>query len=204
MVNRPKIAGTSAESLVCLYLRNRGWPYTKRLSLSGSKDVGDIDLHPALVLEVKATTGTPKIGPWMNETDIEQINAQAQYGILIIKYAGVGAKNTGKFLTVMRYGAAQHLIAKSGIKHQKYYMDYFGIKQEPVKHLRRLDRESLAVTCADPSLSLAMSMVVHKMRGAETGRQDYHFMWLEDRVTLLEMAGYTEKRTMNGYDNADQ
>jgi len=47
MVNKPKMAGTSAESMVREYCKDRGWPYAKRLSLSGAKDVGDIDLHPS-------------------------------------------------------------------------------------------------------------------------------------------------------------
>lgn len=193
MVNRPKIAGTNAESMVCDYLREQGWPYAKRLSLSGSKDVGDIDLHPALVLEVKATQGVPKIGPWMDETDAEQMRAGATYGILIIKYPGVGSKRVGEFLTVMRRLHAELLIAQARAVDDVLTFGY-GIKQTPIPLLKNMDRQF-----GHP----LMSAVIHQARGLDK-IMDYHFMWLEDRVTLLRRAGYIEKRTMNGHEHADE
>lgn len=189
MVNKPKIAGTIAESLVRQYCQDRGWPFAKRLSLSGAKDVGDLDLHPRLAIEVKATQGAMKIGPWMNETDQEQINADADYGILVIKYRGVGDKRVGKFLTCMRLSGAMHLIDRAKLPRDRYYSERHGVKQEPVRLLTEFDQTG-------QGSSHEMSMVIHRMRGESLGQNDYHFMWLEDRLTLLQMAGYGETRNL--------
>lgn len=186
MVNRPKISGTNAESLVREYCKENGWPYAKRLSLSGAKDVGDIDLHPKLTIEVKATQGALKIGPWMNEVDAEQLHAGADYGILVVKYPGVGGKRVGRFLTCMRYGQAAVLIEAAKLPRTRYFSERHGIKQEPVKLLRELDW-----TGQGPSYEY--SMIIHQARG-KTPDQDYHFMWLQDRLELLKLAGYGETR----------
>jgi len=187
MVNKPKMAGTSAESMVREYCKDRGWPYAKRLSLSGAKDVGDIDLHPRIAIEVKATQGRMLIGPWMNEVDLEKVNADADYGILVIKYRGVGERNIGKFLTCMRWEGAHHLFVRSKIDQVRVLEMKHGVKQDPVNLLHATD--SLGIKGPGD-----MSVVIHKMRGAVLAEQHYHFMWLEDRLTLLQMAGYGEVR----------
>jgi hypothetical protein len=187
MVNRPKSNGTAAESMVVEYLRDNGWPYAKRLSLSGAKDIGDIDLHPNLVLEVKATQGRLKVGPWMDETDAETLRAQADYGLLVMKYAGVASRNVGKFLTCMRWHEAKALFSQANFPPERLWQTEYGVIQRPVEYLKSADR--LATKCSGE-----MSAVVHQARGQEPFDY-YHFMWLEDRIRLFKDAGYGEIRT---------
>jgi hypothetical protein len=169
------------------YCKDQGWPYAKRLSLSGANDVGDIDLHPRIAIEVKATQGRMLIGPWMNEVDLEKVNADADYGILVIKYKGVGARNVGKFLTCMRWGRAEHLTSKSGLPNERMWEVRYGVTQHPIELLKDMDVLGREVG--------QMSMVVHRQRSTPLlPGYDYHFMWLEDRLTLLQMAGYGEVR----------
>jgi len=130
-----------------------------------------------------------KIGPWMNEVDQERIHADADYGILVIKYKGVGERNVGKFLTCMRWDEADHLTRLSRLPSDRFWELRYGVKQAPVQLLKANDVMGREVG--------QMSMVVHKQRGTTSSSQDYHFMWLEDRLTLLQMAGYGEVRHLN-------
>lgn len=85
MVNKSKIKGTAAESAVRDFLREHGYPYCERLSLSGSKDRGDLTgIDPRVVVEVKAAKELD-LGPWMRETEQERLNAGAEIGLLVVK-----------------------------------------------------------------------------------------------------------------------
>jgi hypothetical protein len=92
--------GTAAETAVASYLRFQGWPYAERRALCGSVDRGDITGTPNLVWEVKAGT-TLCIPGWLRETEIERVNAGAEYGILVLKPKGVGIGNVDRWWTLL-------------------------------------------------------------------------------------------------------
>lgn len=97
MTNRPKQKGTAAETATLRWLRDNGFPWTERLTLSGINDRGDLSLLPgaAVIAELKdhadAGTGQPppkKITDWMTETETERCNAGADHAALIVKRKG--------------------------------------------------------------------------------------------------------------------
>jgi hypothetical protein len=101
-LNKAKQRGTAAEVALVAALRRLGWPHAERLALGGSKDKGDTTGHPGLVFEQKDAK-VWKLAEWMRETEAERSNADADYGILVVKVPGVGYPNAEKWLTVMDY-----------------------------------------------------------------------------------------------------
>jgi len=103
-MSRSKAKGTAAEVALVAALQRLGWPHAERRALSGINDKGDTTGHPGLVFECKDA----KIwngAAWMRETEIERLNAGADYGILVIKVPGIGYPNAEKWLTVMDHDA---------------------------------------------------------------------------------------------------
>lgn len=97
MTNRPKQRGTAAETAALRWLREHGFPWTERLTLSGINDRGDLSLLPgcAVIAEIKnhasATAGQPghaQLVKWMAETETERDNAHAEHAALIVKRKG--------------------------------------------------------------------------------------------------------------------
>lgn len=76
--------GTAFETAVVQYLQAHGFPYAERRALHGANDRGDITGIPGVVLELKATRRID-VGEAVTETERERQNANAQYGITIIK-----------------------------------------------------------------------------------------------------------------------
>jgi hypothetical protein len=95
-----KDKGTRAEGMVASYLKGTYWPFAERRALAGSFDKGDITGTPALVWEVKSATRLT-VPAWLRETEVERVNAGADYGVLVIKPSGVGVANIGKFYALM-------------------------------------------------------------------------------------------------------
>lgn len=83
-----KQKGTAFETAVVRVLRNV-FPYAERAPLAGNKDRGDITGTPGLVWECK-NVRTLRLGEWIDETETERINADADYGILVVKRHGRG------------------------------------------------------------------------------------------------------------------
>ncbi len=54
MTNKPKAIGTSGETGVVRALRRLGFPAARRLALAGVRDIGDVELMPGIVAEVKS------------------------------------------------------------------------------------------------------------------------------------------------------
>ena len=106
MANPSGDKGWMAEDAVVQYLRGHGFPHSERRSKKGNKDQGDILSAPGLVWEVKYNgKGVPiRMAEWMRQTDVEAANAKADYGILVIKPAGIGKKSAHNFWAVMRFG----------------------------------------------------------------------------------------------------
>src|SRR5688572_6015111 len=113
MVNKPKNRGTQAEGWVRDYAQQTYWPKAKRLALAGKNDIGDLDLHDKLMVEVKVADAGFKIGPWMKETDVQQYRKQADYGLLVMKPRGYAEKGVARFLVCMRAGLAYKLLYDS-------------------------------------------------------------------------------------------
>lgn len=87
MANPSKAKGTAWESAICTYLRDRGWPYVERRTLSGSKDRGDIAGIPGLVIEAKSTK-TVALGAYLDEANTEALNDGANLGVVWLKRRG--------------------------------------------------------------------------------------------------------------------
>lgn len=61
------------------------WPTAERRALSGKNDRGDVTgLGPRYVIECKAARAI-ELATWIDETETERVNANADYGILVIK-----------------------------------------------------------------------------------------------------------------------
>lgn len=94
MSNPPRQKGTAAETAVTRWARDNGFPHADRQPLRGGRDQGDITLTPGVIAEVKAyrlPTGVPTHGQlteWMRQTEVEQENARADVGVLIVKRPG--------------------------------------------------------------------------------------------------------------------
>ncbi len=102
MTNKPKAIGTAAETAVVRYLRANGFAGAERRALAGSSDLGDVTGCGALVIEVKggraAEAATPPvIDRWMAETRTETRNAEADYGLLVVKRIAVSHLRAGQW-----------------------------------------------------------------------------------------------------------
>lgn len=78
-----------------------------RPALAGALDVGDVWLCPGVIVEVKAgkaaeTASDGLIDSWLDEAEVERINAGADVGILVTKRKGVGAPNAGRWWAHLR------------------------------------------------------------------------------------------------------
>lgn len=109
-MSRSKQKGTAAETAVVRALHSLGFPYAERRALRGGKDLGDVTGTPGLIWEVK--DARTWCGPeWLRETETERVNANADFGILVVKVPGIGAPNAGLWITAMEQDAAELLIA---------------------------------------------------------------------------------------------
>lgn len=105
---RPKDIGTAAESAVVKALRQHGFPHAERRALTGSLDQGDVTGCPGLVFEVKGgnaakTASDGQVEKWLDETEVERVNAGADFGILVLARAGIGPANAARWWAVERH-----------------------------------------------------------------------------------------------------
>ena len=112
-MSRAKQKGTAAESALVKFLVGQGFPGAERRALTGDFDQGDITGTPCLAWEVK-NHSTYKIPAWIKETEIERVNAKADFGILAIKPNGVGLANAGQWWAVMPMEAMVRLLREAG------------------------------------------------------------------------------------------
>ena len=93
-MNKPKARGTAFETAVVRYARDNGFPTAERLALHGGKDIGDIRLVSGVILECKnhATYSDNDVEDWLQETERERINGNADKALLVVKrpYKSVG------------------------------------------------------------------------------------------------------------------
>ena len=88
MVNRNKALGTAHETATVNYLLEKGFKVERR-ALSGNHDKGDIVGIPNVVVECKNAQRI-ELAAWVDEADVERVNANARFGILVIKRRNKG------------------------------------------------------------------------------------------------------------------
>lgn len=116
-MSRSKDIGTRAETAVVRYLRGAGWPHAERRALTGARDLGDVTGTPGIVWEVKARKALisdREIAEWMDETETERVNAGATVGVLVVRRAGVGEGNAGRWWAYLTAGAVTGLASEGG------------------------------------------------------------------------------------------
>jgi hypothetical protein len=104
---RPKDIGTATETAVVNYLREHGWPHAERRALAGTHDLGDIIGTPGICWEIKGgkaaeTAGDGQVAGWLAETERERWNAQADFGVLVMKRKACGTASVGRWWAVMQ------------------------------------------------------------------------------------------------------
>ena len=118
-MSKSKQKGTSAESA---FVKNErvleSFPNVERRALSGVNDMGDVSGAVGLVFEIK-NHKTYKFPEWLKETEVERVNAKADYGILVVKPNGVGLGSAQDWWAVMPVGAMFDLLRDAGYGNPK-------------------------------------------------------------------------------------
>lgn len=116
-MSRSKDIGTRAETAVVRFLRTAGWPYAERRALAGAQDLGDITGTPGIVWEVKTRkkpVSDADVAGWLDETETERLNAAAEYGVLVVRRAGVGEGHAGRWWAYLPAGDIAELSTDLG------------------------------------------------------------------------------------------
>lgn len=103
MVNKPKRIGTSGESAVVRYAQAHGFPHAERRTLGGAgygQDRGDVLLTVGAIAQVKAgkyakAASYPQVLAWLDDTERQRVNANADIALLIVQRAGYGTERVG-------------------------------------------------------------------------------------------------------------
>ena len=106
-----KKRGTNFETTVVKFLRTAGFPYAERRALHGNLDKGDVTGCGPLVFECKAAKRF-ELTAWLQETEQERINANADFGVLVVKRQGFGT-GEGQY-AVMRLDEMARLLKQAG------------------------------------------------------------------------------------------
>lgn len=113
-MSKAKQKGTSAETaFVKAPSVLEGFPDVERRALAGVNDMGDVSGMVGLVVEIK-NHKTYKFPEWLKETEIERVNAKADYGVLVVKPNGVGLNSVDDWWAVMPVGAMLKLLRDAG------------------------------------------------------------------------------------------
>lgn len=188
MTNKPKIKGTLAESAVVGFLRTQGWPHAERLALQGKLDKGDVTGTPGIVWEVKSVALT-NWGKWLREAEIEKANANAVFGIAVLKPAGIGMTRVGLWWAGMQSGSFRALRHAAGVLPDEVFqarVSGANITEGLPKAMRLLN---------DPILTEGKKFGTVEItpRGVESGDLRYTITTLRQMSTLLRLVGYGEK-----------
>ena len=110
-MSKQRAKGTAFETAVVRFLQENGFQYAERRALHGDTDRGDITGTPALVWECK-NHKTLKLSEWVRETETERHNDGADYGVLVVKRAGIG--DVGKAYAIMTLEQMCQLLNDAG------------------------------------------------------------------------------------------
>ena len=107
MVNKSGQRGTATETAVVRYLNANGFEHAERRRLRGRYDTGDVVGIPSVVIEIKGGNAARNasdglIESWLDETETERRNANADIGVLVVARKGVGAANAGRWWAIVR------------------------------------------------------------------------------------------------------
>lgn len=171
MVNKPKRAGTAAESAVAAFLVENGWPYAERRSLQGALDKGDITGTPGVCWEVKSTSGDHgaiNYSGYLREVEVEKANAKAQIGVVVVKPRGRGRRTVEQWVAVT------------------YLREIAGFTDTPPVVYAPRKGDILLILRAEPGCRVTFCPPGKK---EEVGAW-HSFMFLADMVKLLRLNGY--------------
>ena len=121
-MSKAKAIGTKAETAVRNYLLSVGYDpmAAHRNVLKGTADEGDVWLRESyglIVFELKGGDMAKKasygqVEKWLEETDREKANANAQLGFLVTQRAGVGYPRAGEWWAYATLGDLIYLRTK--------------------------------------------------------------------------------------------
>lgn len=191
MVNRPRAKGTLAETAVVDFLRGHGWPQAERRALNGAVDRGDITGTPGVVWEVKYAGTVMKIGPWLQETHTERLNAVAAYGVLVVKPSGLGVTKVGSWYAVMTDGDFGRLMSQAS---QLAWGHLILRDQAPMHYTAATLRYQLnRATTVNLLPGELVALLLRPPKTKERPEAWYRVMTLEHMTYLLRAAGYGDR-----------
>lgn len=85
-VNRPKDKGDRAERAVVDFLDHHGFK-ARRIHAGHHDDIGDIEVHHEVVLEVKDNKKL-EFSQWVAKLQVQKAHKDAAYGIVAVKLKG--------------------------------------------------------------------------------------------------------------------
>jgi len=107
-MSRSKRLGTEFETACVNLLIESGYPHAERRALAGTADKGDVTgLGPDWVIECKNQKEITLAG-FVDEAEVERVNAGAKYGVAVIKRRGKNARHAyaimpfEKFIELMK------------------------------------------------------------------------------------------------------
>lgn len=191
MVNKPKQIGTKAETAVKKYAQSHGFPDAKRQPLSGSNDIGDIELCPKVIVEVKADKSLdyPR---FMRETEAERVNAGAAVGVAVIKPPSVAEGRMGLWWMMMASGTYDALEFLAGTRN---FMASFLDASETLSPIGQRRKFKPGETLSQQAGYLAQMPGTKLKPGARRVSRtgwDLRFVYLPDGLELLRWAGFGE------------
>lgn len=104
--------GTRAESAVVEFMKANGWPHAERHAQHGSRDIGDVNVGPAVVVEVKASSRM-SLAEWMAELGEEMDNADTDMGVCVVKRRGT--TDVGKYYAVSTFDVWCRMAKDAGL-----------------------------------------------------------------------------------------
>lgn len=95
MSHPSKAKGTRGETAWVRAVRHFGYEQAERRALHGRNDIGDVQMCPGFIAEVKCGEAAKRasrrqIVDWMRETELERVNAGADLAVLVTQRAGYG------------------------------------------------------------------------------------------------------------------
>jgi hypothetical protein len=165
-------------------MRRTWWPDARRLSLNGGKDIGDINAHPRLVVEVKADKSLA-YPEFLRETAAEVDNAGADIGVCVIKPPGYGVKRVAEWWMLFSDATFHTIVSREGYCGPSFgWMVVAGSRTpfDPGLWLKRAQQHSNSF---DPGEDIPPG--VYKDSRTAGGMR---FVYLADGLELLANNGY--------------
>lgn len=166
VANPSKEKGTKAESAVVQAAHTAGFMAAERLALAGAHDMGDVRLCGGVVIEVKAGKAAEQasaqlIEDWLQETEKERVNANADFGLLVTKRKGKGLDNAHLWDARMYFRDFVALISTSrGVRASHKPEEFFdGVMNAAPVHMALCDFLTLFKHAGYPHADLPENVV---------------------------------------------